>query len=169
MSFSNIHLLLGTNLGDKKNNILTAIKNIQEKIGKQSKVSSIYESEPWGVNEPQDNYYNLAIQVITSHSPTTTLAIIHSIEESMGRFRKIQNESRIIDIDILLWEDKIIKKTNLEIPHPRLHLRKFALVPLEEIGPEVIHPVFNLSIQEILRNCTDLTKVIHKLNVKSTL
>ncbi|NOT36051.1 MAG: 2-amino-4-hydroxy-6-hydroxymethyldihydropteridine diphosphokinase [Saprospiraceae bacterium] len=155
MKSKKVYLLLGTNLGNKTKNLKTAIENLKKQLGPIVKSSHMYVSPPWGVSEIQEDYYNIAICLTTNKNPNQALERIQFIEKSMGRVRNKPNESRIIDIDILLWESKIIQEKGLEVPHPRLQLRKFALQPLAEIAPEIIHPVYKLRIEELLSKCED--------------
>ncbi len=150
-----VFLLLGGNIGDIPNTFAKTLKIIEVKIGKIINSSSLYYSEPWGL-ESENYFYNRVIKVKTDLSPENLLSEILKIEKQMGRKRKKGIiESRNIDIDILLYEDLIINKKNLILPHPRMHLRKFCLTPLAEIAPEQTHPVFNESIKQLLTNCID--------------
>ena len=155
----NAYLLAGTNLGDRLNNLLSARENISGNIGEIISFSHIYESAPWGFRS--DNpFYNQAFCVKTSLSVTAILQLIHQIEREAGRVRTSgKYTDRTIDIDILLFGDKIIKAKNLIIPHPFLHLRRFALAPMAEISPDVIHPVFKKSISQLLAECNDKIRV----------
>ncbi|MEP7196543.1 MAG: 2-amino-4-hydroxy-6-hydroxymethyldihydropteridine diphosphokinase [Saprospiraceae bacterium] len=155
----NIHLLLGTNLGDRLSNLSTAKKYISELIGSIELQSSIYDTEPFG-ELPQDSYLNQVIALKTILKPMEVLNKIHLIEERMGRKRLLKNAPRTIDIDILLWDSLILKENSLEIPHPRLHLRNFVLIPLIEISPDFVHPVFNLSIEELYDRCEDELEIV---------
>ena len=105
------------------------------------------------------SFLNQAIAVKTQLTPDQMLQEIHNIEKQMDRVRKEKNEPRIIDIDILLWGKNIIKGMDLEIPHPRLHLRNFVLVPLMEIAGNEIHPIFKKSIEELYEECEDPLEV----------
>ncbi len=155
------YLLLGSNLGNKRENILKALKKI-ETISKQPiKMSSFYLTEPWGFNA-DDLFYNLAVEIETEFNPNELLKKILGFENDLGRKRNILNsyESREIDIDIIFYGDKIICEKDLVIPHPKVHLRKFALMPLCELNPSFIHPKIKKSLKELLEESTD------SLNVK---
>jgi 2-amino-4-hydroxy-6-hydroxymethyldihydropteridine diphosphokinase len=156
---SKLYLLLGGNLGDKKTIFFEVRILLNEHVGQITAESAIYETEPWGF-ESNDLFWNQAIEICTALSPEEVLLQIQQIEMELGRIRKeSQYTSRIIDIDILFFGGEIIDLPQLIVPHPRIHERKFALVPLNEIAPELIHPVFQKSIQELLDECADQLKV----------
>jgi 2-amino-4-hydroxy-6-hydroxymethyldihydropteridine diphosphokinase len=152
------YLSLGTNLGDKKLNLDLACEKITLKVGSISRYSSIYETDPWGFSN-QPVFYNQVIEVITQLSPGLLMKELHEIEKSMGRIREGKWTRRIIDLDIIYYEDQVISEDQLIIPHPYLQERKFVLVPLVEINPLFIHPIFNISNAELLMNCKDLLEV----------
>lgn len=156
-----IYLLLGSNLGKRKYQIDKAKALIQSLIGDIISESSIYETQPWG-NLDQKSFLNQAVGIKSQLTPEQMLEKIHDIEKEMGRSRKEKNEPRIIDIDILLWEKTMIQNVNLEIPHPRLHLRNFALVPLMEIAGSQMHPKFHKSIEALYEECDDQLEVYLK-------
>ena len=151
-------LLVGTNLGDRKKNLSIARTAIEVSVGTIIKASSIYQTAAWGKND-QPDFLNQALEVQTSLSAEDVLAEILKIEHAMGRERDQHWGERIIDIDILLFEEKIISSTALKIPHPELANRKFALEPLAEIGGDAMHPVLRLTVQEMLARCADLLEV----------
>ncbi|MBK6822971.1 MAG: 2-amino-4-hydroxy-6-hydroxymethyldihydropteridine diphosphokinase [Saprospiraceae bacterium] len=153
-----VYLLLGTNLGKRKYQLDKAKGFIENLIGKIQSESSLYETQPWG-NPDQPSFLNQAIAIKTQLTPDQMLQEIHNIEKQMGRVRKEKNEPRIIDIDILLWGKNVIKGMDLEIPHPKLHLRNFVLVPLMEIAGNEIHPIFKKSIEELYEECEDPLEV----------
>lgn len=135
-----VFLGLGTNLGDKKNNLLTAVNNIEEKIGKVTSLSSFYETEPWGF-ESENSFLNAALCVETSLEPMAILRIIKDIEIEMGRTQKSVNRmysDRIIDIDILLYDDLTMETDELTIPHPLMKERDFVMKPLMEIADDTV-------------------------------
>jgi 2-amino-4-hydroxy-6-hydroxymethyldihydropteridine diphosphokinase len=149
----NIHtayLALGSNLGDKNKKLLIALALIAEKIGAVSDVSSVYETEPWGFKS-ENAFLNQVVSVKTSLSSSKLLDAIQTIEKEMGRTPKTRQEyeDRIIDIDIILYDNLIFKSETLELPHPLLHLRRFVLEPLNEICPDYIHPVFKKKIKKL--------------------
>lgn len=149
-------LLLGTNLQDRRNNLLQACLLIENEAGKISKISHVYETEPWGFSSDQW-FFNIAIELQTELSPEDLLTKILQTEKKMGRIRtkKDSYENRVIDIDILLYENQVIHNESLEIPHPRMHLRKFVMAPLAEIAPDIIHPVFHKKMKQLLEECKD--------------
>ena len=148
------YLGLGSNLGDREANLRRAIDLLKEKVW-INKVSSLYETEPlgWG---PQPLFLNAVCQGTTFLSPQELLAFIKSIEKAMGRAESFRNAPRIIDIDILLYSDRIINTPELTIPHPRLEERAFVLVPLAEIAPELVHPVSRKAIKDLAEKATGL-------------
>ena len=152
------YLLLGSNLGDKHTHLATAITILSERVGEIVYTSNVYESEPWGVtNQPM--YVNQAIAIETRASPSELLTIVKSIELQMGRTPMAKWSSRIIDIDILLYGDKIIETEDLIIPHPFLHKRNFALLPLMEIAANVQHPSLKDTIENVYFACRDTGEV----------
>lgn len=154
-----LYLLLGGNMGDKARVFLEAKAHLLVCIGEIQAQSAIYETEPWGF-ESNDLFWNQALMLSTSLSPDEVLEQTQAIELKLGRIRKEnQYSSRVIDIDILFYGDTVVKTEKLTIPHPRIQDRKFALVPLVEIAPQLVHPVFQKSMQELLTECTDLLKV----------
>jgi 2-amino-4-hydroxy-6-hydroxymethyldihydropteridine diphosphokinase len=154
-----VFLGIGTNLGSRESNLEQAVARIEEYIGPVINSSSIYETEPWGF-EAKDEFLNMVVKVETDQTPSGTLEKILMIESLMGRVRgQKRYSSRLIDIDILLFEDLIIDKKNLKIPHPLLHQRKFVLLPLCELALEMIHPVLKKSIAELLEICIDRSEV----------
>jgi 2-amino-4-hydroxy-6-hydroxymethyldihydropteridine diphosphokinase len=151
-------LLIGTNLGDRKKNLSIARNAIEVSVGTVLKASSIYQTAAWGKTD-QPDFLNQALEVQTALSAEDVLAEILKIEGAMGRKRDQHWGERIIDIDILLFERKIMSSSALTIPHPQLQNRRFALEPLAEIGSDVIHPLLQLTIQEMLAQCSDLLEV----------
>lgn len=146
-----VFLGLGTNLGDKRNNLLTAVNHIEEKIGKVTSLSSFYETEPWGFKS-DNSFLNAALCVETSLEPVAILHIIKEIEVEMGRTQKSVNKvysDRPIDIDILLYDDMIIKSEELTIPHPLMTERDFVMKPLVEIAGDTVHPLLGKKLVEL--------------------
>ena len=155
---STAHLLIGGNLGDRKQNILTAISLINEQCGSLTRSSSVYETEAWGKTD-QPTFLNQALEISTSLNARQLMRKILKIEKEMGRIRKEKLGPRIIDIDILLYENEIHDLRFLKIPHPEMHNRRFVLVPLAEIDPTLQHPVLKKSIAELLEECPDNLEV----------
>ena len=134
--YQTLYLGLGTNLGNKEINLKNALKDLSDDFGKPIKVSSIYESKPWGF-ESENSFYNLVANYRSTLKPQEILTTCQNIEIKLGRKRKAKGyESRIIDIDILLLGNLIIDETNLKIPHPFIEKRIFVLEPLLEICKE---------------------------------
>jgi 2-amino-4-hydroxy-6-hydroxymethyldihydropteridine diphosphokinase len=150
---------LGTNLGNRKANLRKAIEMIGEHIGKVLKSSSIYETAPWGFDS-EDDFLNMVVLVETTLTPLELMKKIVTIESMLGRERNQDRySSRIIDIDILLYDDLILNENGLKIPHPLMHERRFVLVPLNELAPELIHPVKGKSIRVLLEECRDRSEI----------
>lgn len=142
-----VYLSLGSNLGDREQNLRAAIEKLKE-IGDPVAVSSFYETEPVEV-AAQQWYLNCAVKLDTEKMPRQLIASILALEQEMGRSRKQKKAPRSIDIDILLFGNSIIEIPSLTVPHARMHKRRFVLEPLAEIAPEVRHPVFKRTIREL--------------------
>jgi 2-amino-4-hydroxy-6-hydroxymethyldihydropteridine diphosphokinase len=155
-----VFLGIGTNLGDRERNLREAIRMSGEHFGIVSAASSIYETAPWGF-DAENNFLNMVIRVETQHTPVELLGKINLIESSMGRERNQDRySSRVIDIDILLYDDLIISEKGLKIPHRLMHERRFVLVPICELAPDMVHPVFGKSMKVLLEECRDRSKII---------
>jgi 2-amino-4-hydroxy-6-hydroxymethyldihydropteridine diphosphokinase len=154
------YLCLGGNIGDRKMALKHALSKIEEQIGKISDQSSIYETEAWGV-ENQQAYLNQCVEVKTTLSAFSLIESLLLIEKELGRMRTISAtcEPRTIDLDILFYNHDIINECKLIVPHPRLHLRKFVLIPLNEIAPNYLHPLLNKTIFSLLSECNDSSDV----------
>ena len=151
---TNAYLLLGTNMGDRAALLGRARHEITRHVGQLHGVSSIYETAAWG-NNKQPHYLNQVVRVATLLQPLPLLEQINRIEQRMGRVRAGKWESRLIDIDILYYGDEVIDMPNLQVPHPHLPDRRFALVPLHEIAPGLIHPVSRKTTADLLRRTPD--------------
>ena len=143
-----VYLLLGSNLGNRKEILDKAIKLLNQKVGIIISQSKDYETAPWGVTD-QPDFLNLVVSIQTRLKPLQILEITQSIENQLGRIRKEKWGARLIDIDILFYGNEIIDEPNLKIPHPLLQERDFALSPLEEIAPDFVHPVLGKTILEL--------------------
>jgi len=153
-----VFILLGGNLGDKSKVFEETRKQIDERIGKTIKRSSVYVTESWGFES--ELFWNQAIIVETKLNPIEILRQTQAIETIMGRTRNsIHYEARTIDIDLLFYNDLELNATDLILPHPKMGERKFVLIPLNEIAPEKLHPVLGLKVNEMLRCCSDPLKV----------
>ncbi len=151
-------LLLGSNLGSREANLAHAIQQLNGLYGKVVKQSALYATAPWG-NIHQPDFINMAVILETRLNPDSLLNSSKSIEIGMGRKSDELWQPRIIDIDIILYENEIINLPHLVIPHPHLAQRRFALIPLNEIIPGFIHPVLHKSISRMLLECTDNGRV----------
>ena len=146
-----IYLGLGTNLGDKELNLRVAVQKIEERIGKVISLSAFYATAPWGF-QSDNNFLNAAAGGGTSLSPFDILERTQQIEQEIGRLHKSHDgvySDRLIDIDLLLYGDKILQDERLSLPHPLMAERKFVLEPLAEIAPDVVHPVLHKTIREL--------------------
>ncbi len=149
---------LGSNLGDRASNLLLAVRGLMEASFTVCKLSAIYETAPFGVENPQEHqpYLNMVAEIhVTNISPSQMLARMLRIEYLLGRRDKNLNKPRTVDLDLLLYGDRQCQTEFLTVPHPRMHERRFVLVPLAELAPHCIHPILNESVQEILNSCAD--------------
>lgn len=153
-----VYILTGGNVGKRLINLGNAQKFLEDEIGKIEKSSSIYETAAWGNND-QPDFYNQAHIIKTKLSPEDIMQKILKIEEKMGRVRTFKNAARIIDIDILFFNEEIINKPGLIIPHAEIANRRFVLEPLNELSPHMIHPRLRKSVKELLSTCKDMLKV----------
>ncbi|WMX12469.1 2-amino-4-hydroxy-6-hydroxymethyldihydropteridine diphosphokinase [Aureispira sp. CCB-E] len=154
-----VYLSIGTNMGNRAANLELVHSLISRNIGIVAKESNIYETEPWGV-EGQENYYNQVLCVKTALEPAVLLHKCQVIEQKMGRSRIVKWEPRVMDIDILFFNDLVVKEEGLEIPHPLLQERNFVLKPLAELTTDWVHPILNKNVQELLEACTDKASVV---------
>jgi deoxyguanosine kinase len=150
-----VYIALGSNKGNKLQYLQSAIDSVFEKIGVINKISKVYTTPALGFDG--DDFYNACIKVETELKPKKLLKILQEIESKLGRTRKTSNtyESREIDLDILFYGDEVINEKSLLVPHPSIHLRKFVLQPLLDIGKDFEHPVFKKTIAILLDECTD--------------
>ena len=145
-------------MGNRGQNIGLSKDLIQLSVGAIASGSSVYETAAWG-KQDQPDFLNQVIIVKTKLSADACMKKILLIENAMGRIRRKKNDPRIIDIDILFFNNEIINVDDLTIPHPELHNRKFVLIPMNELSPDLIHPVLNQSIQYLLSTCSDELEV----------
>ena len=148
------YLLIGGNLGNREKNLTAARFMIDQQCGNIFKASSLYETAAWG-KEDQPSFLNQALEVFTPLNARQLMRRILKTEKMLGRTREEKFGPRLIDIDILLFNDEIHNYPLLKLPHPELANRRFALVPLNEIGGEIIHPVLNKTIAKMLEDCSD--------------
>lgn len=161
MQQQDVYILFGGNEGNVKESFLEAEKWIQKRIGTITSKSSIYASPPWGFQSSLD-FLNQVIAVQTGCTPNKVLEHLLHIETLLGRNRTSKAptySNRPIDLDILYFGNAIVREHALEIPHPRLHLRRFTLAPLAEIAPNLVHPTLHQTQQQLLHQCPDHGKV----------
>jgi len=145
---------LGTNLGNRSLNLKNSIASIEKKVGIIKRQSCIYQTKAWGViNQP--DFLNMVLEVQTSLTPQVVLETVLSIETEMGRVRERKWYTRLIDIDLLFYEDLIIEESNLIVPHPYLHLRNFVLQPLLDLVPLLVHPIMKKTVLQLVVECGD--------------
>ena len=148
------YLLIGGNEGDRLSRLEEAREMIATAGGRILLVSSIYETAAWGITD-QPDFLNQALEVWTMQEAPVWMSTLLSIEEQMGRRRLEKYGARIIDIDILFFNNSIIRMPGLIVPHPEIQHRRFALAPMDEIAPLYVHPVLGRSVRELLNDCTD--------------
>jgi 2-amino-4-hydroxy-6-hydroxymethyldihydropteridine diphosphokinase len=148
------YLLLGSNLSDPQQQLQAATTQILIHIGEMIAKSSLYLTAAWGNND-QPDFMNQVVIIKTKLPVAEVLKIILLVEKNMGRIRTEKNAPRKIDIDIIYFNHEIINLPELTVPHPALHLRRFVLVPLNEVAPKYIHPVFGKTTEELLSECAD--------------
>lgn len=149
---SKVYISLGTNLGDKRANLNASLDKLNERVGNVVSLSAFYNTAPWGFSS-DNSFLNAACCIITQLSPFQLLKEIKEIEKEMGRDIKSVNgvyHDRIIDIDILLYDDLQINTSELVIPHPLMSKRDFVMIPLKEIAPNVVHPILKQQIKDCI-------------------
>lgn len=145
-----VYIGIGSNLGNREKNCAHAIELLKKKGVIVNKSSSLYKTEPWGIKD-QPEFINMAIEIETDLKPYELLAVLKKVEAEIGRKKSYKWGPRPIDLDILLFSNIIIDEDNLKIPHPLMHEREFVLRPLQEIAPDLIHPLFRMKVSELLR------------------
>ncbi|GAB3196782.1 2-amino-4-hydroxy-6-hydroxymethyldihydropteridine diphosphokinase [Pontibacter aydingkolensis] len=153
-----VYLLLGSNLGNRTLYLQQARESINQRVGSIAHTSKVYETAAWGKTD-QPTFLNQVLEVETILSPEEVLQSINAIEQELGRIRQEHWGARVIDIDILFYDDLMQQTQRLTIPHPQLHLRRFTLMPLAEITPDLVHPVLGQSIDVLLESCPDKLEV----------
>lgn len=149
-----VYLSLGTNLGERMDNLTRVVGLLTNSVGHITAISPVYESKSWGYDS-QNDYLNCCVCVETTFSPTGLLAETNRIEELMGRKKTADYTDRIIDIDILFYDDLIQNENHLIIPHPHIEKRDFVLFPLADIAPNLFHPTHFLTIKQLLDSYPD--------------
>jgi 2-amino-4-hydroxy-6-hydroxymethyldihydropteridine diphosphokinase len=153
-----VFIALGTNLGDRAENLRRAIAALAH-IATVEAVSRVYESEPVGFRD-QPDYWNLVVRIRTELEPAPLFQALKAIEQQLGRTADFRNAPRIIDLDIIAYDQLVLHNETLEIPHPRMHQRSFVLYPLAELAPEFRHPVDGRSIQQLIAALDQPTRAI---------
>lgn len=155
-----VGLITGSNLNNRSEYMNKAIEALQSRIGVLSDKSSIYVSPPWGY-ESTNEYYNQVLIFETNLAPDRVLEYCLRIEQLLGRERKEEGSyaDRTIDIDMLFYDDLILNEKDLIVPHPRMHLRKFCLLPLFEVNPDWIHPVYKQDLIYLIDHCEDNSEI----------
>jgi 2-amino-4-hydroxy-6-hydroxymethyldihydropteridine diphosphokinase len=151
---------LGSNLGDRKSNLMRAMEILEQRM-KLLKVSSLYESEPV-YKKDQPWFVNCVAKFGTILAPKELLEYLHDVEKKLGRERNVRYGPRCIDLDILFYGDEIVEDHDLKIPHPMIHERRFVLVPLAEIDPDYIHPTYRSSVAALLAKMNS-NEIVRKL------
>jgi len=150
---------LGSNLGAREDTLARALAALEARGFRRRRESSLYLTEPVG-GPPQDWYINQVVAGDTALTPEQLLEASRDVEQAFDRVRSVRDAPRTLDIDILLYGDVVTNSPELTLPHPRLHERRFVLVPLAEIAPELVHPRFGLSVKDLLERCSDRSRVI---------
>ncbi len=151
-----VYLGLGTNIGNKRKNMVTAAALLAERAGDVLSLSSFYETEPWGFAS-ENTFLNAALELETDCSPMELLRLTQQIEREMGRTQKSDGSyhDRIIDIDILLYGNEVVHHEDLVVPHPLMQQRLFVMQPLAEIAPSLVHPVLQKSMYDLYMDLLD--------------
>jgi 2-amino-4-hydroxy-6-hydroxymethyldihydropteridine diphosphokinase len=152
------YLLLGSNMGNSRQQLLAANKLVKKNIGSIIRQSKLYVTAAWG-NTNQPDFLNQVIVVETVFNAAALIKAILSIEKEMGRIRTTKNAPRIIDIDILFFNKDVIQEKDLIIPHPEIQNRRFVLVPLNELSPNLVHPLLKKTVHQLLQSCPDTLDV----------
>ncbi len=155
---NSVLLQLGSNLGERSQLLIDATVLLLERVGRIIEKSKVYESTPWRVDR-QENYLNQVIEFSTKYSAERVLKIVLEIETELGRVRQEKWGERLIDIDIIFFNDEIIENSDLCVPHKHMHERNFVLEPLNEIASTFIHPKYNKTVAELLKDSKDIERV----------
>jgi 2-amino-4-hydroxy-6-hydroxymethyldihydropteridine diphosphokinase len=147
------YLLLGSNEGDRLQWLYDAL-HLLDKHGLFLALSPVYETAAWGL-EKQPDFLNIALSIETALTPDGLLKAIREIEQQCGRQRELKWGQRTLDIDILFYDNIVLNEPELVIPHPHLHERRFALTPLNDIAPQLVHPTMHKTVAQLLKECSD--------------
>ncbi len=158
IKMNRIYLLLGSNMGNSRQQLTTAIAHIKKDIGTVLRQSRLYQTAAWGYHD-QPDFLNQVLVVNSSWDAATCIKKLLDIEKKMGRTRTVKNAPRIIDLDILYFNKDIIQLPQLQVPHPAIAQRRFVLVPLNELAPAFKHPVLQQTNHQLLTNCPDTLDV----------
>jgi 2-amino-4-hydroxy-6-hydroxymethyldihydropteridine diphosphokinase len=161
-----VYLGLGSNIGDRLRYLTDALEKILTFMT-ISAISPVYETEPVGLSSGGD-FFNIVVKAETRLAPSDLLPKLKSIEQALGRAHDTHMKPREIDIDVLLYENETHRGVTIEVPHPKLTERRFVLVPLNDLAPDLHHPLLNKTIKELLEACTDMSQVvrtIHKITI----
>jgi 2-amino-4-hydroxy-6-hydroxymethyldihydropteridine diphosphokinase len=159
-----VFLSLGGNIGDRLENLRLSREALEQRCGKITGISGVYETAAWG-SDSEHLYLNQVVRLKTHLDPASLMAVLLEIEQQLGRVRQAINSDRTADLDILFYGDLILHTPEVHVPHARLHLRNFVLIPLAEIAPGLIHPELQRTVKTLLENCQDKLSVrpVHAL------
>ena len=153
-----IYIGIGSNLGDREENIRRGLEMLRSPMTVVEVVSALYQTEPWRCGQ-QPDYLNAVARLSSVMTASDLVDVMLGVERGLGRIRTEPGQARTLDLDLLFHGSEIIKTASLTVPHPRLHLRRFVLVPLSEVAPHFCHPVLRKTVLELLLECPDRSRV----------